>query len=166
MAAKRAGEDDMALTAMKRQRTDGALVPAVNGIPLQPNNVLTVNGEVSSFAACFFCTSLGREVVEPSFGSIRRRDFSLLHFCQEFQYLIFGSRLQGGWSLGDTLMWRRNCITNSRVSGLSMDQLGRLGLSLVDFILDSVFAGSKKNIQPWCAYHATHWPWGMPLLLT
>jgi hypothetical protein len=28
----------------------------------------------------------------------------LLHFCQEFQYLIFGSRLQGGWSLGDTLM--------------------------------------------------------------
>lgn len=35
----------MALTAMKRQRTDGALVPAVNGIPLQPNNVLTVNGE-------------------------------------------------------------------------------------------------------------------------
>jgi WD40 repeat protein len=35
----------MALTAMKRQRTDGALVPAVNGIPLQPNNVLTVNSE-------------------------------------------------------------------------------------------------------------------------
>jgi hypothetical protein len=29
-----------------------------------------------------------------------------------------------------------------------MDQLGRLGLSLVDFILDPVFAGSKKNIQP------------------
>jgi hypothetical protein len=37
---------------------------------------------------------------------------------------------------------------NSRVSGLSMDQLGRLGLSLVDFILDPVFAGRKKNIQP------------------
>jgi hypothetical protein len=29
-----------------------------------------------------------------------------------------------------------------------MDQLGRLGLSLVDFILDLVFAGNKKNIQP------------------
>ncbi len=42
----------------------------------------------------------------------------------------------------------KNCITNSRVSGLSMDQLGRLGLSLVDFILDLVFVGSKKNIQP------------------
>jgi hypothetical protein len=28
----------------------------------------------------------------------------LLHFCQEFQCLIFGGRLQGGWSLGDTLM--------------------------------------------------------------
>jgi hypothetical protein len=27
----------------------------------------------------------------------------LLHFCQEFQYLRFGGRLQGGWSLGDTL---------------------------------------------------------------
>jgi hypothetical protein len=70
MAAKRAGEDDMALTAMKRQRTDGALVPAVNGVPLQPNNVLTVNSEVSSFAAYFFFTSLGREVVEPSFRCI------------------------------------------------------------------------------------------------
>jgi hypothetical protein len=50
-----------------------------------------------------FCTSLGREVVEPAFGCIRRRDFSLLYFCQEFQYLRFGGRLQGGWSLGDTL---------------------------------------------------------------
>lgn len=165
MAAKRAGEDDMALTAMKRQRTDGALVPAVNGIPLQPNNVLTVNSEVSSFAAFFFLHLVRTRSCWALFW-MHQVAWFLLHSCQEFQYLRFGGRLQGGWSLGDTLRWCRNCITNSRVSGLSMDQLGRLGLSLVDFILDPVFAGSKKNIQPWCAYHATHWPWGMPLLLT